>query len=83
MTPGPPPRSRAPRSPAPRCVAAAQAAHDVVAQRYAAAAVPQLELIAARNALLSAETDRVVAINDLHLRLVELDRVTELALEAP
>jgi outer membrane protein TolC len=58
-------------------IAGAQAAYDVVAQRYEAGAVPQLELIAARNALLSAQTDRIVAVTDLHLRLVELDRVAQ------
>jgi outer membrane protein TolC len=58
-------------------IASAQAAYDVVALRYAAGAVPQLELITARTELLSAQTDRIVAIADLHLRLVELDRVAQ------
>jgi len=58
-------------------ITGAQAAYDVVARRYEAGAVPQLELIAARTALLQAETDRIVAVTDLHLRLVELDRVAQ------
>jgi outer membrane protein TolC len=58
-------------------IASARAAYDIVAQRYAAAAVPQIDLIAARTLLLQAEMDRIVAVTDLHLHLVELDRVAE------
>ena len=58
-------------------IASAKKAYDVVARRYKAGSVPQIELIGARTALLQAETDRIVAITDLHLRLVELDRVAQ------
>lgn len=58
-------------------ITSAQAAYDVVARRYEAGAVAQIELIAARTALLQAETDRINAVIDLHLRLVELDRVAQ------
>jgi outer membrane protein TolC len=64
-------------------IAGAQAAYDVVARRYEAGAVAQIELIAARTALLQAQTDRIVAVTDLHLRLVELDRVAETTQETP
>jgi outer membrane protein TolC len=64
-------------------ITSAQAAYDVVARRYEAGAVAQIELIAARTALLGAQTDRIVAVTDLHLRLVELDRVAETHQESP
>jgi outer membrane protein len=58
-------------------ITSAQTAYDVVATKYSAGAVPQIELIAARTALLQAETDRIVAVTELYLHLVELDRVAE------
>jgi outer membrane protein TolC len=64
-------------------IGAAQAAYDVVATRYQAGAVPQLELIAARTALLRAEIDRITALTDFHLALVELARAADLAPELP
>jgi outer membrane protein len=58
-------------------ITSARAAYDIVEQRYSAAAVPQIDLIAARTLLFQAETDRILAVTDLHLHLVELDRVAE------
>jgi outer membrane protein TolC len=58
-------------------VRSAQAVYDIVTKKYAAGAVPQIELIAARTALLQAGTDQITAATDYHLRLVELERVTE------
>lgn len=58
-------------------VRSAQAAYDIISKKYAAGALPQIEVIAARTALLQAGTDRIAAGTDIHLRLVELERVTE------
>lgn len=58
-------------------VRSAETVFDIVSKKYAAGAVPQIEVIAARAALLQAKTDRITAGTDLHLRLVELERVTE------
>ncbi|MDB4956047.1 MAG: outer rane efflux protein [Myxococcales bacterium] len=58
-------------------IASAGVAYNIVAIEYAAGAVPQIDLIAARTTLLQAETDRIVAVTDLWLHLVELDRVAE------
>jgi outer membrane protein TolC len=58
-------------------VTSAQAAFDIVNKKYAAGAVQQIELIAARTSLLQARTDQITAATDYHLRLVELERVTE------
>ncbi len=58
-------------------VKSAQAAFDIVNKKYTAGAVQQIELIVARTALLQAGTDQITAATDYHLRLVELERVTE------
>jgi len=58
-------------------VSSAQAAYDLVVKRYAVGGVAQIELIAARTALLQARTDRITAVTDYYARLVELDRLTE------
>lgn len=58
-------------------VRSAQAAYDIISKKYAVGALPQIELIAARTALLQAGTDQITASTDYHLRLVELERVTE------
>lgn len=58
-------------------VRSAELVFDIISKKYAAGAVPQIEVIAARAALLQAKTDRITAGTDLHLRLVELERVTE------
>jgi outer membrane protein TolC len=58
-------------------VRSAQAVYDIVTKKYAAGAVPQIEVIAARTSLLQAGTDQITAATDYHLRLVELERVTE------
>lgn len=58
-------------------VRSAQAVYDIVSKKYAVGAVPQIEVIAARTALLQARTDQITAATDTHLRLVELERVTE------
>ncbi len=55
-------------------IASTDAAYQILAQRYAANDVPQLEVLIAENALVAARTERIVAITDLHIRLVELDR---------
>jgi outer membrane protein TolC len=57
-------------------VAATEAAHAILARRYAANDVPQIEVLTAQSALITARTDRIVAVTELYLRLVELDRVT-------
>lgn len=58
-------------------VKSAQAVYDIVTKKYAVGALPQIEVIAARTALLQAGTDQITAATDYHLRLVELARVTE------
>lgn len=58
-------------------ISSTQAAYEVIAKKYAAGAAPQLELIAARTALLQASTDRITAVTDYYARLVEVDRVSE------
>lgn len=58
-------------------VRSAETVFDIISKKYAAGAVPQIEVIAARAALLQAKTDRITAGTDIHLRLVELERVTE------
>ena len=58
-------------------VRSARAAYDIVTKKYAVGALPQIELIAARTQLLQALTDQITASTDYHLRLVELERVTE------
>ena len=58
-------------------VRSAQAVFDIISKKYAVGAAPQIEVIAARTALLQAGTDRITAGTDIHLRLVELERVTE------
>ena len=55
-------------------IAAAQAAYDVVAAKFAAASAPQVELVAAQTALINAQTARVVAVDDLGLHLADLRR---------
>jgi outer membrane protein TolC len=56
-------------------VASTEAAHAILARRYAANDIPQLEVLVAQNALISARSERIIAITDLYARLVELDRV--------
>jgi outer membrane protein TolC len=58
-------------------VSSAQAAYNLIAKKYDVGVAPQIELIAARTALLQAGTDRITAVTDYHVRLLELDRVTE------
>ncbi|MEZ4364477.1 MAG: TolC family protein [Kofleriaceae bacterium] len=58
-------------------VKSAQSVYDIVEKKYSVGALPQIELIAARTTLLQARTDEITASTDFHLRLVELERVTE------
>jgi outer membrane protein TolC len=58
-------------------VRSAQAVYDIVEKKYGVGALPQIELIAARTALLQAGTDQITAATDFHLRLAELARVAE------
>lgn len=58
-------------------VSSAQAAYNLIAKKYDVGAAPQIELITARTALLQAGTDRITAVTDYYVRLLELDRVTE------
>jgi outer membrane protein len=58
-------------------VQSAQSVYDIVTKKYAVGALPQIEEIAARTTLLQAGTDQITAATDFHLRLVELERVTE------
>lgn len=55
-------------------ISSTDAAYRILAERYAVSDVPQLEVLVAENALIEARTERIVAITDLYIRLVELDR---------
>jgi len=54
-----------------------RAAYELLNTRFVAGGVPQIEVLAAQTALISAQLERVLAVAELQQQMVELARVTE------